>query len=176
MSEDKLVSELSVIVAERCGIQPEIVRQIRIAAALHDVGKRQIPRSILLKPGPLTPDEFEIMKTHTTLGAEMLASLKGDLGTLTRQICLYHHEHWDGVGSCWDKYACDLPLAVPIVSIHDVYIALMSVRCYKEAAWHKEDALAYIQSRSGTQFSLMFVDVFVPLVHHDAMVKALFLS
>lgn len=171
--ENELVSKLSVIVARECGIPPAIVKQLRIAAALHDVGKKKVPASIVGKPGKLDPAEFEVMKTHTTHGVEMLSSLQGDLGTLVRNVCLYHHEWHDGSGSYWGKRSDELPFYVSIVSICDVFCALTSERCYKHA-WPPEDALAYVQGKSGTQFSPMLVDAFIWLMRHDPKVKSLF--
>ena len=82
---------LSEIIALENGFLPTKATQIRIAATLHDVGKQQIPEAILSKPTKLTKEEFEIIKAHTVLGANMLKSIKGDIGIITRACCMYHH-------------------------------------------------------------------------------------
>lgn len=174
--ENQLVARLAAHTAQSLGTPPATVKQIRIAAALHDIGKRKIPHSILLKPGPLTPGEFEIMKTHTTLGAEMItATDSGGLNDMVRTVCLYHHEWHDGTGSYWGKRSDELPFFVPIVSICDVFVALTAARCYK-AAWPPDEALDYICGKSGTQFDPVLADAFVWLVLHDPKVKKLFFS
>lgn len=171
--EDKLVSGLSEIVAKECGICPAVARRIRVAAALHDIGKQKIPDSIIGKPSKLSRDEFELMKTHTIHGSEMLSSVQGKLGVMARTVCLYHHEWYDGSGSYWGKRSSELPFYVSIVSICDVFCALVSVRAYK-SAWPPEEAIEYIFSKSGAQFSAELVEAFIRLVRHDESVKALF--
>lgn len=110
---------------------------IEQAAAMHDIGKIVIPDSILLKPGKLTKEEFEIMKTHTTRGAEMIASIvkleSEDYYNYCYQITKYHHERYDGRGYPDGLVGEAIPIAAQIVSIADVYDALISKRVYKEA-------------------------------------------
>jgi len=171
-NEDKAVGRLSEILAAECGYDPAAARQIRAAAALHDVGKRKIPKSILNKPGKLDAHEFEIMKTHTKLGVEMLSSIQGTLGEMATLTALYHHEHWDGNGY-WGVPVNYLPDYVGIVAICDVLTALLSVRPYK-GAWPPEEAFAYIQNQAGTQFSDELVGIFVPLIRNDERVSAIF--
>lgn len=117
-----------------CSIDEEAVEQIVGAAALHDIGKIAIPDEILCKPGRLTADEFEIMKTHTTKGCELLENFKqeeSDFYHYCYDICRYHHERFDGRGYP-DKLAGDeIPLWAQVVSIADVYDALVSPRVYK---------------------------------------------
>ncbi len=151
MQESKRVARLCELLALEQGYPPAKAKQIGTAGALHDIGKQKIPQEILDKPGKLTAREFEIMKTHTVLGAEMLASLRGELGEMARTVCLYHHEKWDGSGY-WGVRAGDLPDYVPIVSIADVYVACRSVRPYKPA-WPLERAAEYIQAQAGSHFA-----------------------
>jgi len=171
-NENRTVGQLAEIIATQCGASTSTARQIRTAAVLHDVGKRKIPVSILNKPGKLDGREFEIIKTHTVLGAEILASLNGELGIMARQCCLYHHEWFNG-GGYWGKSADELPYYVQYVAISDVFTALCSVRQYK-SAWPPADAMRYIESKSGTQFDPWLVDVFLSLVRDDKRVPALF--
>ena len=137
---------------------------------MHDVGKQKIPGSILNKPGKLTAQEFEIIKTHTFLGEETLRNIKGDLGEMARTCCLYHHEWFDG-GGYWGKRIDSLPFYVQFVAISDVFIALVSKRAYKHA-WHPDEAMDYIQNKAGTQFSPELVSVFLSLVQSDSRVPA----
>lgn len=110
---------------------------ITSASALHDVGKIAISDAILLKPGRLTKDEFEIMKSHTTRGCEiidMMADIqKGDYGKVSYDICRHHHERYDGRGYPDGLKGEDIPIAAQIVSVADVYDALVTERCYKDA-------------------------------------------
>ncbi|MDR0294495.1 MAG: HD domain-containing protein [Oscillospiraceae bacterium] len=172
IDEDRAVSRLSEIVALECGVHPAAARQIRIAAALHDIGKQRIAASIINKPGKLDAREFEIMKTHTALGASMLKSIQGELGEKIRLTALYHHENWDGSGY-FGKYADELPVYVPIVSICDVAVALVSERPYK-SAWPPREMIAYIQGKAGTQFNPALVRIFLSLIRHDNRVPAIF--
>lgn len=110
------------------------------AAAMHDIGKIAISDTILLKPGKLTKEEFEIMKTHTTKGAEMINNIHGiwneEFEKASHDICLYHHERDDGRGYPEGLKGEEIPLGARIVSIADVYDALVSKRCYKDEFTH----------------------------------------
>jgi putative two-component system response regulator len=171
-NEDRAVGRLAELIALACGLDPAKARQIRIAATLHDVGKQKICPALLSKPGKLTEAEFEVMKTHTTLGAAMLESLHGELGEMARNMARWHHEAWDGSGY-WGKFLCELPFYVEIVGIADTFTALVSARPYKHS-WPPEEALAYIRSQADTRFNPLLVDIFVPLVRHDSRVAAIF--
>ena len=136
------------------------------AVAMHDIGKVGIPDNILLKPGRLTPEEFEVIKTHTTIGSGIIDSIASDLTDdgvylqRCREICRHHHERWDGNGYP-DKLAGDeIPLAARISSVVDVYEALVSERCYKAAMPH-EKAVSIIVEGRGTQFAPNIVDTFL---------------
>lgn len=170
--EDEIVSQLSLILAKEWGVFPSVADRLRVAAKIHDVGKQKISDAIVNKPGKLDNAEFQIMKTHTTHGAEILSSVQGDLGIMARTICLYHHEWYDGTGY-WGKFSCDLPAYVSIVSICDVFVALLSARTYK-IAWPPKEAIEYISKKAGTQFNPMMVNLFIRLVQHDNSVKSLF--
>jgi putative two-component system response regulator len=167
-NENRLVARLAELVALERGYSRCEARHIKFAAALHDIGKIKIAKSILDKPGKLTADEYEVMKTHTTLGAEILAGIMGELGETARNICLWHHERWDSCGY-WGKAADALPAYVHIVSLCDVFIALISERPYK-SPWTTAAALEYIRENAGTQFSPELADVLCKLVTGDARV------
>ena len=171
-NENNFVSKLSGIIASECGYSPFQTSQIQICAALHDIGKQKIPKEILNKPGKLNNEEFEIMKTHTKLGAEMLARVQGELGIMARNTALYHHEWYNGNGY-WGKRSGDLPFYVSIVSIADVFVALVCKRVYKPA-WPPKQAVEYIQSQSGTQFEHKLARNFINIIKNDSRVPLLF--
>jgi len=137
-------------------------------APLHDIGKVGIPDSILLKPGKLDPAEFEIMKTHTTLGYQTIANAEKRLGTPVaflagaKEIALSHHERWDGNGYPNGLAGNAIPISARLMAVADVYDALTSRRVYKEAMPH-DQAVAIIQEGSGRQFDPDVVDAFVAI-------------
>lgn len=144
-------------------ITPSQMDQIARASALHDIGKIGIPDAILLKPGKLTPEEFEIMKTHTTIGCGILESFKSSYSDEFYQycyeICRYHHERWDGKGYPDHLVGDQIPISAQIVSIADVYEALVSDRVYKTAY---SNATAYEMILNGEcgQFSPDVIECF----------------
>jgi putative two-component system response regulator len=170
--ENRAVARLSEHIALACGYSPEKAKQIGNAAALHDIGKQAIPKSIIDKPGKLTAREFEIMKTHTKIGAQMLSAMQGELGTMARTVCEFHHEKWNA-GGYWGVRAADLPEYVSIVSISDIYVACRSLRPYKPA-WTVQKTLDYIRNLAGTQFSHELVNVFIPLAVSGGGIPAVF--
>lgn len=128
---------------------------IALASALHDIGKMSIDDAILNKPGRLTPEEFEIMKTHTTMGADMLLELGrhhvgNALMEYAYQIARWHHERWDGKGYPDGLKGNEIPIAAQVVSVADVYDALTSVRVYKDAIPHKEAIQMILDGKCGT--------------------------
>lgn len=134
------------------------------SSPLHDIGKVGISDAILLKPGKLTPVEFNAMKQHVLIGAETLheaarSSPNGSFFHMAAEIARYHHERWDGEGYLEGLRGADIPLAARIVSVADVYDALSSKRVYKDA-WTPEDARDKILAGSGTQFDPVVVNAF----------------
>lgn len=135
------------------------------AAALHDVGKVGIPDAILLKPGKLTTAEFEVMKSHTTMGAELLQGLMKDYGEYTMinmgaEMAIGHHEWWNGNGYPHQVSGRDIPLSARILALADVYDALTSRRVYKDA-WTVEKTTDLIRKNSGKQFDPELVEIFL---------------
>ena len=128
---------------------------------LHDTGKIAIPDQILLKPGKLTDEEFDFIKTHVTMGADMLSNL-AFLPREVLEIVKYHHERWDGRGYPDGLAGEDIPLLARIFSVADVYDALTSERPYKKA-WTHEDAVAELVRQRGAQFDPDLIDAFVAL-------------
>jgi len=135
------------------------------AAPLHDIGKVGIPDKILLKPGKLTEEEFEIMKKHTVIGANTLKEVKqkypdNRLLEIGISITNYHHERWDGSGYPKGLKGTDIPLSARIMAVADVYDALRSKRVYKKAYTH-EEAVNIIKEGRGTHFDPDIVDAFL---------------
>ena len=134
------------------------------AVPLHDVGKISIPDHILLKPGKLDPEEFEIIKTHTTLGEGIINTLVGiedeEYLTLSRDICVHHHERWDGKGYPSGLSGKDIPFSARIMAIVDVYDALTSPRVYKPA-FSKEEATGILLEGRGSHFDPIICDIFL---------------
>lgn len=145
------------------------------AVALHDIGKIAVPDRILLKPGKLTPEEYEIIKTHTTFGADMIKRMErisdgGDKEYFEtcRQICLYHHENWDGKGYPEGLGEYDIPIVARIMAVVDVYDSLTSQRVYKPAFSH-EESVKIMKDLSGLKFDPIIFDLF--LANHEKFAK-----
>lgn len=136
------------------------------SAPLHDIGKVGIPDQILLKPGPLTEDEFEVMKRHTVLGrdairsAEIRVRSEGSFLRVASEIAYSHHERWDGKGYPQGICGEDIPLSARIMALADVYDALISKRVYKDAIPH-DAAVEIIRAGRGSQFDPLIVDCFL---------------
>ncbi len=155
------VTELTLRLARAMGVQEDELVHIRRGALLHDIGKIAIPDAILLKPGPLTSAEWQLMKRHPQFALDML----GDIAYLrpALDIPLYHHEHWDGTGYPYGLKGEDIPLAARIFAVVDVYDALTNDRPYRPA-WPREKALDYIRNLSGRHFDPEVVRVFLSLI------------
>jgi putative two-component system response regulator len=133
---------------------------IRMAAPLHDVGKIGVPDAILLSSGRLSDAEFEVMKSHCVIGAELLSSEDVPVLACAAQIALSHHERWDGTGYPSGLCGEDIPLAGRIVAVADVFDALTHTRPYKRA-WSAEVAAEYIEGLSGVAFDPTVVEAFM---------------
>ena len=154
------VGELSVGIAARLGLSDKEVELIRLAAALHDVGKIAIPDAVLSKRGKLTAKEYELMKTHTKVGAAMLADSAFQLVTMAEEIALTHHEKWNGGGYPAGLSKDAIPITGRIVAVADVFDALTHVRPYKPA-WSADDAIAEMQRQSARHFDPQVLDAFL---------------
>lgn len=155
------VGNVSAQIAEAIGLPADQVELIRQAASLHDVGKIGIPDRILMKPGKLSPEEYEEIKTHTVIGARILSDGTSRLLQLAEEIALYHHERWDGYGYA-ELCGISIPLAARIVTIADVFDVLTHERPYKPAQSLPE-ARAEIERCKGLQFDPELVDAFLSL-------------
>jgi putative two-component system response regulator len=137
--------------ALQLGLDPRAVDLVRRAAPLHDVGKIAIPDGVLLKPDKLTPEEFEIIKTHAEIGARLLGGSEIPLLVTARAVAHYHHENWDGTGYPRKLAGENIPLAARITALADVFDALTHDRPYKRA-WTVAAAREEIARLSGTKF------------------------
>ena len=146
-------------IAEELGLTEQQCDDLEHAAQMHDIGKIGIPDNVLLKPGKLDKDEWEIMQSHTTIGYEILSESQSKYMQMGAIIALNHHERFDGQGYPNKLKGSDIPLIARIVSVADVFDALMSVRPYK-TAWPIESAIDFLKNQSDTQFDPKCVDAF----------------
>ena len=142
-------------------LDPADVETVCMAASLHDIGKLMIPRELLEKPDRLTPEEYEIVKRHTVIGAQLIAELpvyQGEkLTKYAMEICRWHHERWNGEGYPDGLKGEDIPIAAQVVSLADAYDALTSKRCYKKALSH-EKSLEMIRSGECGSFNPLLLE------------------
>jgi putative two-component system response regulator len=157
------VGDLAREIATELGESAEFADRLRLAGRLHDIGKVAVPDAILLKAGPLTSAEFEVMKTHTTVGAEILSGSSSPLIQLAAEVALNHHERWDGTGYPSGLIGTSIPLSGRIVAVADVYDALRSERPYKRA-WSMLEAIRYIIASSELHFEPRIVDAFLQIM------------
>lgn len=156
----KRMSHVCALLARKRGLGEQFSELLLHASTMHDVGKIGIPDHILLKPGKLNPQEWEIMRRHPHIGARIIGNHPAKLLSLARECALYHHEKWDGSGYPEGMSGDRIPIAARIVAISDVFDALTSERPYK-TAWTVTDALAFLQEQSGQHFEPILVQLFV---------------
>jgi len=167
---EAFIAKMLEIEAFRPILLDENIHSLIKASALHDIGKIGISDSILLKPGRLTPVEFGIIKTHTTIGRQIIDSIAVDLPDhdlylkYAEDICHNHHERWDGSGYPCGLRGEEIPLSARIISVVDVYDALVNPRCYKGAYTH-DISLGIIMEGRGTQFDPGIVDILPDISH-----------
>ncbi len=157
-SHIKRISLCSQLLARYYGLEEQKVEAIFFGSPMHDVGKIGIPDSILLKPGKHTVEEFEIMKTHSVIGADILRNAESDILKTAGEIALSHHEAWDGSGYPYGLKGEEIPISGRIVKVADVYDALRSKRPYKKAMEHKEAYKIMFELRD--QFDPTFLNAF----------------
>jgi len=165
------ISHYAAALARKIGLSEEMVEIILYAAPMHDIGKIGIPEKILLKQGSLDPDEWDIMKQHTTIGAQILHGSKADFIRFAEIIAFTHHEKWDGTGYPQGLKGTDIPLIGRIVAIVDVFDALTTKRPYRDAL-SVEDSLNFIIERRGTHFDPNLVDTFLEIKDDILGIKA----
>jgi HD-GYP domain-containing protein (c-di-GMP phosphodiesterase class II) len=158
------VTEMTIRLAERMGVGPQELIQIRRGALLHDIGKMGVPDRILLKPDKLTDEEWVIMRMHPTYAFQMLKPIAYLGSALDVPYC--HHEKWDGTGYPRGLKGGEIPLGARIFSVVDVYDALTSNRPYR-TAWPKDKVLHHIQELSGTHFDAQVVEAFLEMMREE---------
>jgi putative two-component system response regulator len=154
------MSHFSRILGIAAGLNEVEADDLLHAAPMHDVGKIGIPDRILQKPGPLDPDEWKVMQSHVTIGAEIIGEHESGMLALASQIALTHHEKYDGSGYPNGLRGEEIPLAGRIVAIADVFDALTSKRPYKKA-WTEPEALDFLREQKGRHFDPALVDLFI---------------
>lgn len=159
------VTDLCVALARAMGCSEEEILDIRRGAYIHDIGKMAIPDAILLKPGPLSDEEWGVMKQHPVLAVALIADIPFLLPAAN--ILHYHHEHWDGTGYPDGLKGQEVPLAARIFTVADQWDALNSDRPYRKA-WPREKVIAYLEENSGKIFDPEVVEVFLSLVRAEA--------
>ena len=158
----------SAVLAQELGLPDFECRLIGLAAPLHDIGKIGISDYVLLKPGKLTPEEFEIIKTHAMIGGKILSGSRSQILQVAESIALHHHERWDGTGYCAGLAGTSIPLPARIVAVADVFDALTHRRLYKPP-WPVRDALAEIERHAGRRYDPAVVSALHQVVYSGAL-------
>jgi len=152
------VADYSELLAIKCGLSVEEARLVKQISPMHDIGKLEIPDAILQKPSELTPEEWEIMKTHADLGHDLLKDSRVEVLRMGALVAKQHQEKFDGSGYPLGLAGENIHLYSRITTVADVFDALGSKRAYKEA-WAIEDIVAYFQDGRGTHFDPRLVDL-----------------
>ena len=157
------MSHYALVLGRACGMNEDECDILFHATPMHDVGKLGIPDRVLLKPGGLDEDEWEIMKQHTVIGGQLLSNSQSPILQMAETIALTHHERWDGSGYPNLLTGENIPLVGRICAVADVFDALSSRRCYKEP-WPLEKVLQELRSLSGIQFDPRLIEIFEELL------------
>jgi len=153
------ISRSSALIAAAMNMPKDFVEMIQAASPMHDIGKIGIPDAILLKPGPLTRLERQLVQKHTLIGADILADPPNALISMAREVALTHHERWDGNGYPCGLSGEEIPLSGRIVGLADVFDALVSERCYKEPI-PMDESLEIIRRENGKHFDPAVTEAF----------------
>ena len=157
------VGDLAAEIGHAIGQRPEWSERLRLAARLHDIGKVAVSDTVLLKPGPLTMEEYDEVKQHTVFGRRLLGGVSTELFALAAEAAWSHHEWWDGSGYPNGLNGLAIPLSGRIVAIADVFDSLATRRVYKQE-WNLAEAVRFVMSGAGTQFQPDLVDAFVKVM------------
>jgi putative two-component system response regulator len=169
------VGENAALLARELGLSQEEVELIRRAAPLHDVGKVAIPDAVLLKPERLSLEEYELMKSHTQIGARLLGGGQAILLNLAEQIALTHHERWDGKGYPMALRKWTIPMAGRIVAVVDTFDAITHDRPYK-ASLSIYEAVEELEGLKGTHFDPDVVEAFLKVLEREGYIRRKHLS
>ena len=157
------MSHYAAAVARQMGVSQETEEEILYAAPMHDIGKIGVPDSVLLKPGKLAEHEWEVMKKHSQIGADILTGSEAGFLKLAREIALGHHERWDGRGYPDGRKGTEIPLSARIVSVADVFDALTSSRPYRKVPIPLDKAFSIIREGVGKGFDPEIVEAFLSM-------------
>ena len=166
------VAKICKFLGEHLGLSARELNLLETASSMHDVGKIGLPESILHKPHDLSPEERELMKTHSRIGQDILLNSDRELIVMCRNIAYQHHEHWDGSGYPEGIRGEAISIHARITTLADVYDAVSSDRCYKNA-WSEQQVLEYITSQKGIIFDPNLVELFMT---HFEQIRAIRLS
>jgi response regulator RpfG family c-di-GMP phosphodiesterase len=164
------VGEYCKMIALLLGFREDQSETLKVASAMHDIGKLGIPDEILLKPGTLSEDELGIIKTHSAIGNEMLHYSHREIIVIAALIALQHHEHYDGTGYPRRLKGEDINIFARITAVADVFDALSNKRIYKDA-WTVEKIIEYFISEKGEKFDPNIVDIFVKNIDQALIIK-----
>lgn len=165
------MSHYTKILALAAGFSEDRAELLLRAVPMHDVGKIGIPDAILLKPGALTPTEYDVMKTHVNIGVKIIGDNPAELFKLARSVAQFHHEKWDGTGYPYGLKGEAIPLEARIAAIADVFDALSNPRPYK-SAWAIDTTLAYMNEQREKHFDPRLLDLFIANMDKILQVKA----
>jgi two-component system response regulator RpfG len=154
------MGKYSALIGRQLGLSPDSIHVLEVSAPMHDIGKIGIPDSILIKEGPLSPAEQVVMHTHPRIGYDILKGSPSKYLSMGAIIALGHHEKYDGSGYPNGLHGDDIPVVARIVTVAEVFDALVSERCYKQA-WPMDEALAYLKVHRGKHFDPKCVDAFL---------------
>ena len=166
----KRVAKICELMAKKLHLPDDFVKAIKLAAPLHDIGKVAIPESILHKPGKLTPEEWETMKTHAEIGGELLGRSDTVVAKAGARLARGHHENWDGSGYPGGYSGESIPLEARIMAVADVFDALGSKRSYKEP-WPDKEIINYMTEQSGKKFQPCLVDLLLENYEEFAAIR-----
>jgi len=165
------VAMICEIIAKKLHLDKKYVESLKVAAPLHDIGKVTVPEQILHKPGKLDDDEWQIMQTHAEVGGELLSKSRATISKLGAKLARYHHENWDGSGYPEGLSGENIPLEARIMAVADVFDALGSDRCYKNA-WNEEDIRDFFVAQRGIKFEPKLVDIVIDNFEEFTAVRA----
>ncbi len=160
--------------SESLGMDGDFIENITFASAMHDIGKIGIPDRILMKPGELTPEEFEIMKTHVHIGEKILSDSVHPIIQMSATIALHHHEKWNGAGYPRELKGTDIPIEARIVMLCDIYEALRNARPYKKALSHMEAFLKIVEGDSRTSPDYFDPDILKMFIRINGVFEEIF--